>query len=143
MTLADHPLKQTLDTFEKNLQTVLPQVKGKLDELQIKPEFYAYRWFLLFYTQEYDIVQLLRLWDSLLCFFVADSRSTLINFMYYFAIAILSLLKKDIMAGDLNTCMQLLQRHKTDINTVIQESERIFRILNKKSILEIIKNTDS
>lgn len=143
MTLANHPLKNTLETFEKNFNAVLPQVKHKLDELQIKPEFYAYRWFLLFYTQEYDIAQLLRLWDSLLCFFNADSRSTLINFMYYFALAILSLLRKQIIGGDLNSVMQLLQKHKTDINQVIAECERIFKALNKKSILEMIKYSDS
>lgn len=136
-------MKHTLDTFEKNLKAVLPKVKEKLDDLQIKPEFYAYRWFLLFYTQEYDMFQLLRLWDSLLCFFNSDTRSTLINFMYYFALAILSLLSKDLLAGDLNTCMQLLQKHKTDINLVIQECERIYTVLNKKSILEMVKYSDS
>lgn len=120
---------------------MLPQVHGKLDDLCIKPEFYAYRWFLLFYTQEYDIMQVMRLWDSLLCFFVADSRGTMINFMYYFAISVLFLNRAEIMAGDLNGCMQLLQKHKTDINAVIRESERIYSTINKgKAILHMVKN---
>ena len=141
MTLQEHPLKKSLDTFEHNLKTVLPQVHEKLDDLSIKPEFYAYRWFLLFYTQEYDIMQVMRLWDSLLCFFVSDNRGTMINFMYYFALAILYLNRAELLKSDLNGCMQLLQKHKTDINALIKESERIFSIINKgKTILQMVKN---
>ena len=42
-----------------------PQVSDLLEKQKIKSEFYAFRWLTLLLSQEFNLPEVLRIWDSL------------------------------------------------------------------------------
>lgn len=137
--MTEHPLKQTLVEFEKLVTKHLPKVAKRLDSLGIKGEFYAYRWFLLFFTQEYDLVELMRLWDALLCFFNPDSHEALVRFMFMVGLAILSLKAQEFLTGDLNVAMGILQKHRTGVNLVLKEADNMLARMSGKKTASVFQ----
>ncbi len=50
----------------KIMSVVDPLVHRKLIEEKVLPQFYALRWIMLLLCQEFDMINAIRLWDSLL-----------------------------------------------------------------------------
>ncbi|PHJ25857.1 tbc domain-containing protein [Cystoisospora suis] len=75
-----------------------------LHRLGVDPQFYSLRWLLLMLTQEFQMPDVLVLWDS----FVADSHRPL-PLLYYVCVAMLKWLRPALLAGDFTSCMKLLQ----------------------------------
>ncbi|OEH79941.1 tbc1 domain family member related protein [Cyclospora cayetanensis] len=75
-----------------------------LNSLGVEPQFYALRWLLLMLTQEFEMPDVLSLWDS----FIADSGRPL-PLLYYVCVAMIIWLKPALLAGDFTACMKLLQ----------------------------------
>ena len=58
-------MQRTLKEFTNQLENTLPEIYNCLNNMQIHPEFYAYRWILLLFSQEFNMADIIFLWDSL------------------------------------------------------------------------------
>uniref|UniRef100_A0A7S0DIS3 Rab-GAP TBC domain-containing protein n=1 Tax=Amorphochlora amoebiformis TaxID=1561963 RepID=A0A7S0DIS3_9EUKA len=91
----------------KDLNDLLAKVDRKLHahlrKLNIDPRFYAFRWLTLLLSQEFELPDTIRLWDSLF----ADSHR--FQHLTYCCCAMLLLYRDDLLAGDFPKCLQLLQ----------------------------------
>lgn len=115
-------MQQQRDAFCKALDPTDAGVRGRLSRLDellrhkdeeiwmhlsamgVEPQFYALRWLLLMLTQEFELPDVLALWDG----FIADSGRPL-PLLYYVCVSMIIWLKPALLAGDFTACMKLLQ----------------------------------
>lgn len=103
---------QLLQEFQERL---VPDVYRKLEELHIPPHFYAMKWVMLLFTQDFELPEILRLWDSLL----ADEQR--FTFFYYVCIAIITVNQEEIMQGDFGETLSTLQHPQhMDVETLLE-----------------------
>ena len=95
--------------FENCLIKVDKEIYDKLVELNIRSEYYCYRWFILLFSQEFEINSVLKLWD------VIFSNDDFYYYVVYIGIAVLIMKKNIIMNGEMVDVMQTLQ-NLGDIN---------------------------
>ncbi|KEP67094.1 UNVERIFIED_CONTAM: TBC domain-containing protein [Hammondia hammondi] len=75
-----------------------------LETIGVDPQFYALRWLLLLLTQEFQLPDVLVLWDA----FIADDGWPL-PLLYYVCVSMILWLRPALLAGDFTACMKLLQ----------------------------------
>uniref|UniRef100_A0A8C2UAI0 TBC1 domain family member 13 n=1 Tax=Coturnix japonica TaxID=93934 RepID=A0A8C2UAI0_COTJA len=75
----------------------------KLQEQNIKPQFFAFRWLTLLLSQEFLLPDVIRIWDSL---FADDKR---FDFLLLVCCAMLTLIRDQLLEGDFTLNMRLLQ----------------------------------
>ena len=109
--------------FENCLESVDAEIYNKLVELNIRSEYYCYRWFILLFSQEFEINSVLKLWDLIF------SNDDFYYYVVYIGIAIMILKKKIIMNGEMVDVMQTLQ-NLGDIN--IEELINKTKEINEK-----------
>ncbi|KAL8452296.1 hypothetical protein Emag_002415 [Eimeria magna] len=115
-------MQQQRDAFCKALDPTDSGVRGRLSRLDcllrhkdediwmhlnamgVEPQFYALRWLLLMLTQEFEMPDVLALWDG----FIADSGRPL-PLLYYVCVSMVIWLKPALLAGDFTACMKMLQ----------------------------------
>ena len=121
--------------FEKCLEFVDNDIYQKLQTLNIRSEYYCYRWFILLFSQEFEINDVLKLWD------IIFSKEDIYYFVIYIGIAILIMKKDIIMNGEMVDAMQTLQNFE-DINVeeLIKKSKEI-NLKYKKNLDEFILYT--
>ena len=71
-----------------------PPVAALLRKLRVSPTFYGFRWITLLLTQEWDLPDVLILWDTLL----ADPSR--FEFLLYFCVATITSIRTDLIAKD-------------------------------------------
>lgn len=54
-----------MQKFLKLLKTIDQEICELFERQKLKPEFYAFRWLTLLLSQEFQLPDVLRLWDSL------------------------------------------------------------------------------
>ena len=109
--------------FENCLESVDAEIYNKLVELNIRSEYYCYRWFILLFSQEFEINSVLKLWDLIF------SNDDFYYYVVYIGIAIMILKKKIIINGEMVDVMQTLQ-NLGDIN--IEELINKAKEINEK-----------
>nr|XP_008250984.2 TBC1 domain family member 13 isoform X4 [Oryctolagus cuniculus] len=77
----------------------------KLQEQNIKPQFFAFRWLMLLLSQEFLLPDVIRIWDTL---FADDNR---FDFLLLVCCAMLILIREQLLEGDFTVNMRLLQGH--------------------------------
>ena len=106
--------------FETCLDFVDSEISNKLKELNIRSEYYCYRWFILLFSQEFEIDKLLILWDLIF------SNDNIYYFVIYIGIAIMLIKKDIIIKGEMVDIMQTLQNLRDiDINKLIIKTKEI------------------
>ena len=106
--------------FEKCLEFVDEDIFNKLKDLNIRGEYYCYRWFILLFSQDFDIDKILILWD------VIFTKEDIYYFVVYFGIAIMEIKKDIILKGGMADIMQALQNvGDIDINELINKTKEI------------------
>ena len=80
--------------MEKLLESKDPDLGRRLKALKVAPTFYGFRWITLLMTQEWDLPDVLRLWDSLL----ADPSR--FDFLLYFAVATVTSIRTALLEHD-------------------------------------------
>lgn len=86
----------------------------RLEELELKPQFFAFRWLTLMLSQEFPLPDVLRIWDSLL------SDSNRFDFLICVCLAMLILVREEILTSDFPYVMKLIQNFPHDrINLVV------------------------
>uniref|UniRef100_A0A671TCD6 TBC1 domain family member 13 n=1 Tax=Sinocyclocheilus anshuiensis TaxID=1608454 RepID=A0A671TCD6_9TELE len=75
----------------------------KLQEQNIKPQYFTFRWLTLLLSQEFLLPDVIRIWDSLF------SDQERFEFLIPVCCAMLTLIRDQLLAGDFTTNMRLLQ----------------------------------
>uniref|UniRef100_A0A9L0SV53 TBC1 domain family member 13 n=1 Tax=Equus caballus TaxID=9796 RepID=A0A9L0SV53_HORSE len=92
----------------------------KLQEQNIKPQFFAFRWLTLLLSQEFLLPDVIRIWDSL---FADDSR---FDFLLLVCCAMLILIRDQLLEGDFTVNMRLLQDYPiTDVCQILQKAKEL------------------
>jgi TBC1 domain family member 13 len=86
------------------------------------PNIYQFPLLLLLLTQEFELVDVLRIWDSLLC------PENKLDFLYFLCVAITIILKPELMNEDFAVCLQRLQRiGNLSVKEIIDEAWKLFK----------------
>ena len=109
--------------FQKCLEYIDNEIYQNLQRLNIRNEYYCYKWFILLFSQEFEINDLLKLWD------LVFSHEDKYYYVVYIGIAILILKKDIIVNGEMVDVMQALQNFQ-DIN--VEELIKKTKEINKK-----------
>ena len=112
--------------FQKCLEFVDDEIYKHLQLLNIRNEYYCYKWFILLFSQEFEINDLLKLWDLIF------SHEDKYYYVVYIGLAILKLKKNIIINGEMVDAMTTLQNFQ-DLNV-------IELIKNAKEINKTYKN---
>ena len=121
--------------FEKCLEFVDKDIYEKLNTLNIRSEFYCYRWFILLFSQEFEINDLIKLWD------IIFSKEDVYYFVIYISLGIMIMKKDIIIKGEMVDVMPSLQNFE-DIN--VDQLIKLSKSLNdkyKKNFEEFILKT--
>ena len=96
---------------------------------KIKMEFYGFRWMTLFFTQDFEMPDILRLWDSIF------GNRDIFEFLYLLILAAIIIKKKEIMKEKMSGIMMIIQNME-DItpNDLINKAVQIRNDLSKKYI---------
>ena len=97
--------------FQKCLEYVDEEIYKNLQRCNIRNEYYCYKWFILLFSQEFEINDLLKLWDLIF------SHEDKYYYVVYIGIAILKMKKDIILNGEMVDVMQALQNFQ-DINII-------------------------
>ena len=116
-----------LNEFNTMLGQNFPSLKKKFDDLKIEPVMYAYKWFLLFYAQEFNIGEIMRLWDSLFSFFDPDDPSKINKFVLEFAISIIYLLKNKLINSEMADIISCLINTNLELENVLETTLKCYK----------------
>ena len=81
MDSEDTGINGRIRKFASLFQKIDNRLYSHLERETVTPNFYSLRWLMLMLAQEFEIVNVIRVWDTL----IADS--TRWNFVYYICIA--------------------------------------------------------
>lgn len=79
-----------------------PKVYANLEEQGVNHQFYSLRWFMLLMCQEFDMSNVIRLWDALL------SDPERFNFLNFVCVATVQTKRDIVLEGDFAECMETL-----------------------------------
>ncbi|ELW61990.1 TBC1 domain family member 13 [Tupaia chinensis] len=92
----------------------------RLQEQNIKPQFFAFRWLTLLLSQEFLLPDVIRIWDSL---FADDNR---FDFLLLVCCAMLILIREQLLEGDFTVNMRLLQDYPiSDVCQILQKAKEL------------------
>ncbi|KAF5301241.1 hypothetical protein FQR65_LT00941 [Abscondita terminalis] len=105
---------KTLDEAECGINSMmtrmLVQLKNcdldvwlRFQQLELRPQYYSFRWITLLLSQEFPLPDVLRIWDSL---FSEEKR---FNFLIYICCAMIVIIRNQLLNGDFPSNLKLLQ----------------------------------
>lgn len=98
-------------------------VHERLKEQGIFPQYYSFRWISLILSQEFDLPELLRLWDSIL------SDKNRFEYLIYVCCAMIVLVRDQILSNDFEHNVKLLQNFPSmDINFVLNRANQLLEL---------------
>ena len=95
-------LGECLKIIDKKLFT-------KLEEKNVKTEYYSLRWFMMLFSQDFNIGDILKLWDLIFC---GRKKN---YFMFYISLGIIKYRENEIINGDLAQILKCFQ----DLNDIL------------------------
>ena len=111
-------------TFACILKQMDPKVYANLEEQGVNHQFYSLRWFMLLMCQEFDMSNVIRLWDALL------SDPERFNFLNFVCVATVQTKRDIVLEGDFAECMETLQRATdsiTDIRFLLNDAKAVMK----------------
>jgi len=113
-------IKGMMAKLSKLLEVKDPAVFNRLKEQGIYPQFYSFRWLTLMLSQEFELPDVLRLWDS----FLADKNR--FNYLTYTCCAMIILVREQLLEGGFADNVKLLQNFPPiDINFVLNRANSL------------------
>ena len=110
--------------MEQLIQRKDAEVAKLLRRLRVSPTFYGFRWITLLMTQEFDLPDVLRLWDSLL----SDTRR--FDFLIYFCATMVLAIRDDLLqANDFAFAVKALQRYENRVpmHALLAQAVELYR----------------
>lgn len=105
-------LKMISENIVKNYDL---ELFNHLEALQIAPQIYGIRWMRLLFGREFEFLDLLTVWDSMICDQISMSLTD-----YIFA-GMLVTIREELVNGDYTDCLNNLMRHQfKDVQYVIK-----------------------
>jgi len=96
------------------------QLWENLESKQLNPQFYSFRWITLLLSQEFELPEVIRLWDSM---FGDPSR---FQHLFNICLAMLINLRKELMASDFaENVKMLLSYPNPDIPALLEKAKEI------------------
>lgn len=95
-------------------------------QLELKPQYYSFRWITLLLSQEFPLPDVLRIWDSLF------SDQNRFDFLIHVCCAMIVILRNQLLDGDFPSNLKLLQNFPPmDVQIILSKAvelskERIF-----------------
>jgi len=97
-----------------------PELWQDFEDKKLNPQFYSFRWITLLLSQEYDLPDVLRLWDSL---FADPFR---FQFFLYVCTAMLVCLRDQLLDGSFADNLKMIQHYPLqDIQVILTKAEEI------------------
>ena len=120
-----------INTKFKNINTLLQIVDNELflhlKKNSVKIEYYAFKWITLFFTQDFEMPDVLRLWDSILC------EPDIFEFLDLLVLSPLIIKKKSLMKENMSGILMILQNFEgIKVFNLIQTAVKIRNYLNDK-----------
>jgi len=121
-----------IQTKIKNLNFILKlldkEIYDHFKEEKIELQYFAFRWYTLFLTQEFEMPDILRIWDSIL----ADDDK--FEFLNMICLAIIKIKRLELLQSDFSGIMLSLQNlEKLDVEKLLLTAEMIRNELKKNS----------
>uniref|UniRef100_A0AAQ6AAC3 TBC1 domain family member 13 n=1 Tax=Amphiprion ocellaris TaxID=80972 RepID=A0AAQ6AAC3_AMPOC len=92
----------------------------KLEEQNIKPQYFTFRWLTLLLSQEFLLPDVIRIWDTLF------SDQDRFHFLILVCCAMLILIRDSLLAGDFTVNMRLLQDYPiSDVHTILTKAKEL------------------
>lgn len=111
-----------LGVFRELLERLVPNLSLHLFSLQIEPHYYALKWITLLLSQDFDLPDTLRLWDS----FLSDSHR--FRFFYYVCVSLVSLNQTALLTADFSEAVWTLQHPVNfSIAELLDQSETLMK----------------
>lgn len=108
---------ERMDKFMRMLKDKDTTLWLKLQEQDLKPQYYAFRWITLLLSQEFELPDVQRLWDSLL----ADCQR--FEFLISVCCAMLVLVREELLKSDFSANMKLVQNYPSmDIHLILAKA---------------------
>ncbi|XP_022908310.1 TBC1 domain family member 13 [Onthophagus taurus] len=123
---------KTLDSTDCGINNMMTRLsmqlrKSDLDiwlrfqQLELRPEYYSFRWLTLLLSQEFPLPDVLRIWDTL---FSDENR---FDFLIYICCAMIVVLRDKLIRGDFPSNLKLLQSFPpTEIQKILPKSFELF-----------------
>ena len=89
--------------LEDCLKVIDIDIYNELEKKNIKCEFFCLRWFIVLFSQDFEMSDILRIWDFIFCF---ENKNYLLICV---CLAVISLRKDIIMKGDMNEILKRFQ----------------------------------
>ena len=125
----EHGISNKLKNLQNLLKLIDYDIYNELEKFNIKMEYFAFKWVTLFFTQDFDMPGILRLWDSLL------SDDDLYDFLNMLMLGILRINKKNILNNDFTGIMMYLQNiEEIEVEDLIENAIQIRKELNEKFV---------
>ena len=122
----DSGIHTRIKELNRLLKLVDKQIYDHFLEHNVEIQYFAFRWYTLFLTQEFEMPDILRLWDSI---FGSDEKFEFLNML---CLAIIKCKKTDIIQSDFAGIMLAMQSlDKLDIEKLIKVADNIRIELNK------------
>lgn len=118
-------VKGTLSAFSALLRACDAEIADALAALGVVPEFYAFRWLTLLYSQDFHTPDVLSLWDFLLSY-----REDLDAVTQFVGVAMVMLIRDQLLEASFSTAMQTLQgypHHEVDIQSIKQATMELIK----------------
>ncbi|CAF3394484.1 unnamed protein product [Rotaria sp. Silwood1] len=118
-------IRVRMQKYLKLLKEAAQDIYDLFEEQNLKPEFYAFRWLTLLLSQEFNLPDVLRIWDSL---FVDQENN--FEFLFYICCAMVILQRNQLLTGSLAQNIKLLQNYPpdTDIHKILEKAAELKRI---------------
>lgn len=115
-------IKARIQSFYEILQRLEPEISKHFDDMQVHPQFYSLRWLMLLLTQEFQISDVLRLWDSLLSH---PNKTLYLNFL---CSAIVISFKEKLLGEEFSGIMETLQNSdEYDLNQLLTIANKLYK----------------
>lgn len=115
-------IKARIESFHSIFQSVEPELWKHFEDQMIHPQFYSLRWLMLLLTQEFQISDVLRLWDSLL------SHPNKMGFLNFLCCSIIICYKEKLMKEEFSGIMETLQNTDSfDLNKFLNLANKLYK----------------
>lgn len=113
----DHGINKMMNKMIARLKVFNRDIWARFQQLDLKPQFYSFRWITLLLSQEYPLPDVLRIWDSL---FSDENR---FDFLIDVCCAMIIILQNQLLKGDFPSNLKLLQNFPSmDVQIVLSKA---------------------
>lgn len=113
-------IDRQLREFQALFRIKDPELERHFDQLKIETRFYALRWLRLWLAQEFNMLDMLALWDS---FLTSEQR---LGWVRYVCVAMLIRIRESLLAADFVDCMKLLLHYPPcDVSEILRTADRL------------------